>query len=118
MVDAAMTVETNELSWFTVGLSILSRSTWDAIAVTGVRDGPTERNRSDAHRDAVERSVVKHHDAVRVESKPGHATVSRARTDHELGGRTGATDRLRVSSELYGCTTTSLWSCSQFGKTE
>ena len=77
VVDAAITVETSELSWFTVGLSILSRSTWDAETVTEARDQPTERNRSDAHRDAVERSVVKHHDAVRVESKPVHGTGSR-----------------------------------------
>ena len=85
VVDAAITVETSELSWFAVGLSSLSRSTCDAIAVTGVRDGPTERNRSHAHRDAVERSVVKHHDAVRVERKPAHATGSRTKGGSRAG---------------------------------
>mmetsp|Transcript_10886 Transcript_10886/g.36328 ORF Transcript_10886/g.36328 Transcript_10886/m.36328 type:complete len:271 (+) Transcript_10886:498-1310(+) len=73
VVEAAMTVETKELTWCTDGLAMRRRST-----------------------------------AMRFS-----AVLSSTTTQSALTAR-----RFSVSIELYGCTTTSDWSSSQFGKTE
>ena len=73
VVDAAITVDTSELSWPTVGEGRRNRSA--AIAFSAV--------------------------------------LSRTTTASALRHK-----RFRVSTELYGCTTTSDWLCDWFGNTE
>jgi len=73
VVEAAMTVETNELTWCTDGFGILNLST--AILFNAVLSSTTTQSAFTAN-------------------------------------------LFNVKIELYGCTTTSDWSSSQFGKTE